>query len=267
MSIQQPIIMPGTPAFSSADTSLKFHTDLEQGSDEWKAARCGLLTASEMHLIVRPPPKAESRVKKDGTPFKQREPSAAENKKEKTHLYELLAQRITGHVEPTYYSAKMLRGHEDEVDARIAYSNHYGEVIEVGFITTSRFGFTLGYSPDGLVGEDGLIEVKSRDQKYQIETITECVEEETIPDEYILQIQSGLLITRRKWCDFISYSGGLHMVTIRVYPDLALQDSILEAAGDFERRLAEKQEKYRKVLSSKARLIPTERRIEQEMFV
>ena len=228
---------------------IKYYRDLIQGSDEWLEARRGLLTASEMKLIVTPTLKAAS------------------NDKERAHLYELLAQRITGHVEPHYVGDDMLRGHEDEVDARILYAERYAPVADMGFITNDRWGFTLGCSPDGLVGDDGMIECKSRRQKYQIETLVENVDEDTIPGDYVMQIQTGLLVSARKWCDFVSYSGGLHMAAIRVFPDAHIQDAIIAAATAFEARLAEKMAKYRAVLASKARLIPTERRVELEMHL
>ena len=229
--------------------TIRYFPDLIQGSDDWLAARCGLLTASEMKLIVTPTLKAAS------------------NDKERAHLYELLAQRITNYVEPHYISDDMLRGQEDEIEARLLYAKHYAPVEEMGFITNDEWGFTLGYSPDGLVGKDGLIECKSRRQKFQVETIVENVFEDTIPADYVLQIQTGMLVSGRLWCDFISYSGGLPMTAIRVYPDDKVQDAIIEAAGAFERRLAEKMQRYQAALKSGARLIPTERRITQEMYV
>jgi predicted phage-related endonuclease len=143
------------------------------------------------------------------------------------------------------------------------YAKHYAEVEEVGFITNDEWGFTVGYSPDGLVGDDGLIEIKSRRQKYQLETIAS----QKMPDDYTIQVQTGLLVSGRKWCDFVSYSGGLHMVTIRVLPDPAIQAAIIAAATAFETKLAEKRAEYEAVIASKARLIPTERRIEQEMHL
>ena len=228
---------------------IHYYPDLIQGSDEWIAARCGLLTASEMKLIVTPTLKA------------------ARNDKERAHLYELLAQRITRHVEPHYISDDMLRGQTDEIEARALYAKHFAPVQDVGFITNDDWGFTLGYSPDALVGDDGLIECKSRRQKYQIETLVENVDEDTIPGDYVMQIQTGLLVSARKWCDFVSYSGGLHMAAIRVFPDAHIQDAIIAAATAFEARLAEKMAKYRAVLASKARLIPTERRVELEMHL
>lgn len=245
---------------------IKYHNDLIQGSDEWLAARCGLLTASEMHLIVTPPPKPETRVKKNGEPYKQREMTPTENEKCRTHLYELMAQRITNYVEPHYVGDDMLRGKDDEIQARILYADRYAPVEDVGFITNDRWGFTIGYSPDGLVGDDGLIECKSRRQKYQIRTYLECVVEDQAPEEYVLQMQTGLLVTGRKWCDFVSYSGGLHMVTIRVFPDPVVQKAIIDAAAAFEDRMAVAMAKYHQVIASPARLIPTERTVELEMF-
>lgn len=227
---------------------IRYHRDLIQGSDEWHAARCGLLTASEMKLILTPTLKIAS------------------NDKERAHLYELLAQRITRHVEPHYVGDDMLRGKEEEIEARILYHERYAPVDDMGFITNDEWGFTLGFSPDGLVGDDGFIECKSRRQKYQIETIVEYVSIGIPPLEYILQVQTGLLVSDRVWCDFISYSGGLPMATIRVFRDDKIQAAIVDAATAFEERLATKLDVYRATLKSEARLVPTERKIFTEIF-
>lgn len=246
---------------------ITYYRELEQGSDAWLEVRRGILTASEMRLILNPPPKVETRVKKNGEPYKQREQTAAEGDACRAHLYELLAQRISGYVEPHYSGGDMDRGHEDEIEARILYAKNFAPVDEVGFITNDRWGFTLGYSPDGLVGENGLIECKSRRQRFQVQTIIECVLTGAIPADFLLQVQTGLMVAEREWCDLISYSGGLPMVPLRAYPDPKIQDAIIEAAGAFEARLAEKLGLYWDALGSDARLIPTERKIEQEMFV
>jgi len=221
--------------------TITYHKDLIQGSQEWMDARCGLLTASEMHLIVTPTLKAAS------------------NDKERAHLYELLAQRITKYVEPQYISDAMLRGMDDETDAVKLYAKHYAPVTSMGFITNDKWGFTIGYSPDALVGDDGLIECKSRAQKYQIQTITE----NQAPPEYMIQIQTALLVTGREWIDFVSYSGGLPMFVKRCPPIKEYQAAILGAAIQFETRLAEKQAIYDKNVSG---FIPTERKIVQEIF-
>lgn len=229
--------------------TITYYPELEQGSDEWLQARCGLLTASEVKLIL--------------TPMKK--PSA--NDKDRAHLYKLLAQRITGYVPPHYISDDMLRGKEDEIEARIVYAEKYAPVEETGFITNNKWGFIIGYSPDGLVGDDGLIECKSRRQEFQVQTVLDHIPEDTIPAEYEAQIQTGLMVSERKWCDFISYSGGLPMATIRVYPDPKFQAAIIDAATAFEWRIAEKLERYHAILKTNARLIPTERKIVQEMYI
>lgn len=225
--------------------TITHHHDLIQGSDDWFAARRGLLTASEIRLILTPTLKI------------------ADNEKTRTHVWELAAQRISGHVEPTYIGDEMLRGQEDEILARELYSEHYAPVEEVGFITNDKWGFKIGCSPDGLIGDDGGLEVKSRRQKYQIQTIAE----HAMPDDFLLQVQTCLLVTGRAWWDFVSYSGGLEMVTIRILPDEKVQAAIVEAATAFEAKVAEKIAAYEGVRKSGARLIPTERRVDQEMFV
>ena len=90
---------------------------------------------------------------------------------------------------------------------------------------------------------------------------------DAINDDYILQVQTALLVAERKWCDFISYSNGMHMTTVRVWPNPTIQDAIVNAATVFEQKVAEKIAKYRAALASSARLIPTERRIIQEMHL
>lgn len=221
---------------------IRYYPDLIQGSEEWHAARCGLLTASEMKLILTPTLKIAS------------------NDKERAHLYELLAQRITGYVEPAYVSDDMLRGQEDELSARIAYAKHIAPVQEMGFITNSRFGFTIGYSPDALVGSDGLLECKSRRQKYQVKTLVEHVAADTIDDDFMLQCQTGLMVAERKWIDLASYCGGLPMAVVRVFPDPVIQAAIVEAASAFEAKIAKKLAEFHEVTASDARLIPTERK-------
>ena len=221
--------------------TITYHKDLVQGSEEWLAARCGMLTASEMNLILTPTLKPAS------------------NDKERSHLYELLAQRITGYVEPRYISDDMLRGMDEEVLAIDLYHKKYSKVQRVGFITNDKWGFTIGYSPDAIVGQDGLVECKSRRQKYQIQTIVDGV----VPPEYMIQIQTGLLVSEREWLDFISYSGGLPMFAMRCYPMPEYQEAIVKAATAFESRLSINLEMY--MMASQC-YIPTERKIIQEIY-
>ena len=225
---------------------IRYYRDIEQGSDEWLAVRRGILTASEMRLIMTPTLRPAS------------------NDKERAHLFELIGQRITGYTEPHYISDDMLRGHEDEVAARIRYAEHFfAPVTECGFVTNDDHGVVIGYSPDGLVGDDGLIECKSRRQKFQIETILA----DEVPAEYLLQCQTGLLVTGRKWLDFVSYCGGLPMFVKRVWPCQEIQHAIIAAASAFEQRLAAAQARYTEWLNRQPVIINTERTIEQEILI
>lgn len=236
-------------AYSPADKPhVTYHANFDQGSEEWLQARCGLLTASEVKLILTPTLKV------------------ANNDKTRAHVWEIAAQRITRYVEPHYVGDDMLRGHEDEVRARLAYAEMVGDTADVrecGFITSTEHGFTLGYSPDALVGDDGLIECKSRRQKYQVQTIIQGV-----PDEHVLQLQTGLIVTGREWIDYVSYSGGMPMAVIRVEPDAEVQAAIIAAAADFEQRVVDAIADYQSSLvSDRLRWCPTERVVEQEMHL
>lgn len=216
--------------------SSTYHNTIFQGTEEWLQARCGMLTASEISRITT-----------------AKKIQFADNKTSRAHAYELLAQRLTGIVEPHYISDDMLRGQFDEVEARKLYSESYAPVTEVGFVTLDCGGFTLGYSPDGLVNDDGLIEIKSRRHKYQIETIIT----DTVPEDYMLQIQMGMLVSGRKWCDFISYSGGLPMYVKRVSADADIQEKIIAVASEFECRIKELATNFE---DKSQGLLPTERK-------
>lgn len=220
-----------------------YHRNVAQGTQEWLDLRRGKLTASEMSRIITPKLKV------------------ADNQDSRAHVFEIAAQRISGWVEEGFTSYDMMRGHEEEVDARDHYQRHYAPVTECGFITNDRWGFTLGYSPDGLVGDIGLIEAKSRKQKFQVETIVKC----EVPSEHVIQCQAALLISEREWLHFLSYSGGLPMDLIPVEPIAEFQEAIAEAATAFEARVAEVIDTYHAAVKSR-RLYPTERRQSQEMY-
>jgi len=89
-----------------------------------------------------------------------------------------------------------------------------------------RWGFSIGYSPDGLVGDDGLIEIKSRAPKTQVRTVIA----DEIPAANYAQLQCGLLVSGRKWIDYISFSNGMHLWRERVLPDEKWFDAIADAA-------------------------------------
>lgn len=203
--------------------TLHVYKELEQGSDEWLAARCGLVTASNVGRLVTPTLKV------------------ANNDTSRDFTLSLAAERLTGCVEPVFVNADMQRGHDEEPLARNLYAKHYGvTVAEVGFMTEDKWGFTIGFSPDGLVGNDGLFETKSRRQKKQVRTIVSG----QVPAENYLQLQCGLLVSGRKWIDYGSYSNGMHFWTKRVHPDPAAFEAILAAVAQLEAAVAEIVAKY-----------------------
>jgi len=208
--------------------------DIDQNTDEWLMLRCGVVTASVVKQLLTPTLKI------------------AKNQSVVSMAYDFAAQRELMHVEKTPQTYHMMRGHLEEELARDVYSDNYAEVTKCGFVRNDTHGFILGYSPDGLVGDDGLIEIKSRIQKYQLQTIING----EVPDEYILQLQTGLLVTEREWIDFISYSNGMPLFVKRVYPDSEMQSIIIEAVEAFYDRVEVLQEEYRK---NSSKLIPCER--------
>lgn len=193
--------------------SLTILPDLIQGTDEWHAARRGIVTASVVGKLLTPTLKV------------------ADNEAARGLTLALAAERITGYVEPSFMSSDMWRGVEGEPRARDAYAEHHAPVEEVGLMIRDDWGYCIGYSPDGLVGDDGLIECKSRLQKIHLRTILE----DRVPAENVAQIQCGLLVSGRAWCDYVSYCGGMPLWTKRVYPDSSWFASILAAVDTFER--------------------------------
>lgn len=244
--------------------SLHILDHLEQGSDEWHDARRGIVTASVVGQLVAVGPPSPmtspcvtcdaaagepcvSVARKDRAPIKTMhparipahdapptiEPAYTDTSIALTTL--LAAERITGWSDPVFVTSDMLRGTLDEPIARDLYSQHYAPVAEVGFMVRDDWGFPIGYSPDGLVGDDGLIEIKSRRQKKHLQTILR----DEVPAENVAQIQCGLLVSGRAWCDYVSFCGGMPLWTKRVYPDPAWHAAIVEAVEVFESTAAD----------------------------
>jgi len=140
------------------------------------------------------------------------------------------AERITGFVDPTFVSVDMERGLYDEPLAADAYAKHHAPVDPCGFMVRTWGDTRLGYSPDGLVGTNGLIEIKSRRGKKQVETVLTG----EVPAENMAQLQAGLFVSGRAWVDYVSFSAGLHLWTMRVTPDARWFDAIRAAVEAFE---------------------------------
>jgi len=203
--------------------TLHVYDDLEQGTPEWLAARCGIVTASVVGQLITP-----KTVK------------PAFNDTSRALVMALVAERITGHVETIRENDDMRRGTLSEPFARDIYAENYAPVAEVGFMTKDYGGYKIGYSPDGLVSDDGLIEIKSPRQKKHLSTILA----DEVPLEYIAQCQTGLLVSGRAWIDFISYNGGMPLYVKRVLPDPKWQAAIIEAVENLEEKAADMTDRY-----------------------
>jgi len=198
--------------------SLHIYEQLEQGSDEWLQARCGIVTASVIGQLITP-----KTIK------------VANNVEVRSLTAQLAAERITGYADDSYTSADMENGHFSEPMARDKYSEHYAPVSEVGFLVRDDWGFRLGYSPDGVVGDEGLIEIKTRKPKKHVATVLA----DEVPLENIAQCQAALLVSGRKWLDYVSYCGGMKLWVKRVLPDRRWHEAILDAVAVFEDTAAE----------------------------
>jgi hypothetical protein len=206
--------------------TLTTYGDLVQGTDEWLDARRGILTASVVGDLITP---------------KTVRPASNDTSRSLTML--LVAERITGYSDPVYVSDDMMRGIVDEPIARTAYAKHKGvRVDELGFMVRddatpmgSLPTWRLGYSPDGLVGDDGLIEIKSRRAKAQVATILT----DEVPMANLAQMHAGMLVADRAWCDYVSFSGGLPLYVKRVHRDEKWDKVIVDVATEFETTAAQ----------------------------
>lgn len=260
--------------------STHIFASLEQGSPEWLAERCGILTASVIGNLVssRQPTALETDCpecgaeangpclgKRSPEPIKTLHPARAAAAREldkvitadvtsdtaRGLMNTLIAERITGRVEPIQESRSMQRGTFDEPLARNHYDEHRAQTSQVGFMVRDDWGYRLGFSPDGLVGEEGLIEIKSRSQRIHLQTILSGEP----PLGNLAQMQCGLLVSGREWCDYVSWSGGMPMWVHRVTPDKRWFDAIIQASEAFENAALDAIERY---TEATAGLPPTE---------
>lgn len=153
-----------------------------QGSEEWKAARAGKVTASRVADVIA--------KKKNGWGASRA-----------NYMAELIAERLTGVAAEGFTNQAMNWGTEKEPEARTAYCFFRDiEVAQVGFIEHPSIPMT-GCSPDGLIRDDGLLEIKCPNTATHIETLLSA----DIPQKYITQMQWQLACTGRQYCDFCSY--------------------------------------------------------------
>jgi putative phage-type endonuclease len=157
-------------------------TDVEQGTPEWFAARLGKVTASRVADVIA--------TTKSGWGASRANYSA-----------QLVAERLTGAVADSFTNGAMQWGTQTEPEARRAYCFRQDvDVMEVGFVDHPTIGMT-GASPDGLIGEDGLLELKCPNTGTHIATLLG----QSVPTKYMTQMHWQMACTGRQWCDFASY--------------------------------------------------------------
>lgn len=153
-----------------------------QGSDEWKALRLGKVTASRVADIVAKTKSGYSTSRAN-------------------YAAQLIAERLTGTPAETFTNAAMQHGTETEPEARAAYEFYQGVTVEeVAFIPHPQID-QAGCSPDGLVGGDGLVEIKCPNTATHLDTLIG----QTVPAKYETQMQFQMACTGRNYCDFVSY--------------------------------------------------------------
>jgi putative phage-type endonuclease len=156
--------------------------EIIQGSDEWKQLRLGRVTASRVADVV-------ARTK------------TGYGASRANYMAALIAERLTGVPTETYQNAAMIHGTETEPEARAAYAFYEGVTVDqVAFVPHPKID-QASASPDGLIGEDGLVEIKCPNTATHLDTLLG----QAVPAKYVDQIQFQMACTGRKWCDFVSY--------------------------------------------------------------
>lgn len=201
--------------------------DLIQGSDEWLQIRCGKVTASRVADVV-----AKTKTGWGAS--------------RANYMAELIAERLTGIPAASYTNAAMTWGTEMEPGARAAYAEQTFDVItQVGFVSHPTIEDS-GASPDGLVGDDGLIEIKCPNTATHIDTLLG----QAILAKYVTQMQWQMSCSGRQWCDFVSYDPRMPE-DMRLFVQRLPRDDkrIAELENEIITFLAELDDKHNRLLS------------------
>lgn len=187
---------------------------IEQGSPEWHALRLGKVTASRVSDVI-----AKTKTGWGAS--------------RANYMAELVAERLTGNAAESYTNAAMQWGTEKEPDARAAYEFRTDATVDlVGFVEHPKILMT-GASPDGLIGKDGLVEVKCPNTATHIDTLLG----QAMPAKYNTQIQWQLACTDRLWCDFVSFDPrmpeSMRLFITRVERDDATIGELEKLVSDF----------------------------------
>jgi len=178
----------------------------EQGSEAWHEIKLGRFTGTRIKNLM----------------------SAKSTASYQNVIAEVVAEILTHSKEDNYTNDDMQRGIDMEPEAANYYNGIYEacELDEIGFCEPEESDYSdyAGVSPDRLVNDDGLLEIKCPKAK----THFNYIKSGKMPNEYKWQVQHQLFITERKWCDFMSYYPGLKPFIIRVLPDMEMHSKIVD---------------------------------------
>lgn len=196
--------------------------ECDQGSDAWFRARMGIPTASQFATVM-----ASGR-------------GGGESKTRRTYMLKLAGEILTGEPMDSFGNCHTERGKEMEPDARNTYS--FMRDVEpqlVGFIRNGQ----KGCSPDSLIGNDGMLEIKTKLPHLQVD----CLLSDRVPPEHKAQCQGALWIAEREWIDFVSYWPGLPLFVTREHRDEEYIAKLVAAVDEFNDELAHMVERVRRL--------------------
>ena len=203
-------------------------SDIEQGTDEWFAIRCGKVTASRVADVIA--------TTKSGYSASRANYEA-----------QLICEILTSKSAESFTNAAMQWGTEIEPLARAQYELKTGNMVnQVGFVVHPMIE-QAGASPDGLIGEDGCIEIKCPNTSTHLDTLLS----QKVPSKYITQMTWQMVCTGRKWCDFVSYDPrlpeNLQLYIERIELDEEYGKKLESEVKGFLEEVNEKVEKLRKI--------------------
>ena len=193
--------------------------NFEQRTDEWYAIRRGKMSASNAETII------------------------ANGKGLETYIYNLMAEYYSSAEKENYINADMQRGIDLEPEARLEFEFYTDlDVQEVGFIEHNEF---IGVSPDGLIGDDGLIEIKCPNDSIYFKLLLS----NNIKPEYIAQMQMQMYVTDRQYCYFVSYNPNFEksLYIKKINRDEEMIDKLKKGLERGTQLIKEIKENFRKV--------------------
>lgn len=204
---------------------------IEQGTPEWFAARCGKVTASRVADVIA-------------------KTKSGYGASRATYMGQLIAERLTGEVAESFSSSAMKWGTDMEPEARAAYAFRMDADVQlVGFVDHPTIPMS-GASPDGLVGEDGLVEIKCPNTSTHIDTLLS----QRVPQKYVIQMMWQMACTGRQWCDYCSFDPRLpesmRLFVFRLARDeqaiKELEDEVSRFIAELDAKVAELRKIYEK---------------------